>query len=79
MAGNPRRRYWFICPLKVCGRMTAKLYLPNGASYFGCRKCYNLTYESCNESHRFDSLFRRMGAGRGETLKETERRLLAQM
>lgn len=72
-------RYWFLCPLKVCGRMSAKLYLPNGALYFGCRRCYNLTYESCNESHRFDSFFRRMGVGHGETLKETERRLLEQL
>lgn len=72
-------RYWFMCPLKGWGRMTGKLYLPNGALYFGCRKCYNLTYESCNESHRFDSLFRQMGAGSGETLKETEKRLLSQL
>jgi hypothetical protein len=39
-------RYWFRCPLQGCGRMTAKLYLPNGALYFGCRQCYNLTYET---------------------------------
>jgi len=72
-------RYWFVCPLRECGRVTAKLYLPNGASYFGCRKCYNLTYESSNESHKFDAFFRRMGAGRGETLKETEKRLLEEL
>lgn len=23
-----------------------KLYLPPGAQYFGCRSCYDLTYES---------------------------------
>lgn len=53
-------RYWFQCPLRGCGRMVAKLYLPTGAKYFGCRLCYNLTYESCNESRRSDSLFKRL-------------------
>jgi len=46
-------RYWFICPLvvkgKACRRRVAKLYLPPGGKYFGCRHCYNLTYESCKE------------------------------
>lgn len=55
-------RWWFICPLivrgRACWRRVGKLYLPNGAKYFGCRHCYNLTYTSCNESHNNDSLFR---------------------
>jgi hypothetical protein len=46
-------RYWFICPLSkngvYCGRRVAKLYLAPGANYFGCRHCYNLSYESRNE------------------------------
>jgi hypothetical protein len=50
-------RYWFNCP--SCWRRSAKLYLPSGGLYFRCRRCYNLTYESSNESHRFDSLFSR--------------------
>lgn len=49
-------RYWFICPLTkegvFCGRRVGVLYLSPGASYFGCRHCYNLTYESRNESRR---------------------------
>ncbi len=54
-------RYWFICPLQGCGgRRTAKLYLPNGAKYFGCRKCYNLTYKSSNESHKNDGMYRHL-------------------
>jgi hypothetical protein len=44
-------RNWFICPLvknaQICNRRAQKLYLPNGAKYFGCRVCYDLTYESC--------------------------------
>jgi len=46
-------RFWFICPLGTnqgyCGRRVGKLYLPRNATYFGCRHCYNLTYESCKE------------------------------
>jgi len=46
-------RYWFICPLSVngvyCGRRVGTLYLASGGPYFGCRHCYNLTYESRNE------------------------------
>jgi len=55
-------RWWFVCPLafdgRSCGRRVGTLYLPPGGRYYGCRHCYNLTYESCNESHRFDHLFR---------------------
>ena len=46
-------RYWFICPLAVnglyCGRRVGTLYLASGGCYFGCRHCYNLSYESRNE------------------------------
>lgn len=58
------KRFWFICPLiingHVCGRRVGVLYLGNG-KYFGCRYCYNLTYESSKESHKFDNLFRSLG------------------
>ena len=51
-------RWWFRCPLAVnktpCGRRAGKLYLPPGGRYFGCRRCHNLTYTSCQESHKFD-------------------------
>ncbi len=47
-------RYWFICPLSrngvYCGRRTGTLYLASGGNYFGCRHCYNLSYEIRNES-----------------------------
>ncbi len=46
------KRYWFTCPLIVnghyCGRRVAVLYL--GGRYFGCRHCYDLTYESRNQA-----------------------------
>ncbi len=47
-------RYWFICPLSkngvYCGRRVAKIYSGSGANYYGCRHCYNLAYESRNET-----------------------------
>ncbi|MBA7519383.1 hypothetical protein ES705_11461 [subsurface metagenome] len=42
------QRWWFIC--KNCQRRVGVLYL--GDSGFACRHCYNLTYESRNESRR---------------------------
>ena len=58
-------RWWFICPLVVddtpCRRRVGKLYLPPGGVYYGCRHCYDLTYESCQESHRWDSIGKKLG------------------
>ena len=55
------RRWWFTCPLVVngwpCRRRVAKLYLPPGGKYFGCRHCYNLTYKSCQESDKRINFF----------------------
>lgn len=46
------KRYWFICPLSINGKTCLKkvgvLYKPYYADYFGCRHCYNLTYNSRN-------------------------------
>jgi hypothetical protein len=46
-------RWWFKCPLSVggrsCGRRVQKLFLPPGGRYYGCRHCYNLTYQSRRE------------------------------
>ena len=50
-------RWWFRCPLLGCGNRVGKLYLPPGAKYFGCRRCYHLTYESCRESHGWGARF----------------------
>jgi len=45
------KRWWFICPLTkngiACRRRILKLYL--GGEYFGCRHCYELTYQSCQK------------------------------
>jgi DNA-directed RNA polymerase subunit M/transcription elongation factor TFIIS len=60
-------RFLFKCP--KCYTRVAKLYLPNGALYFGCRRCYNLTYQSSNESGKFNSLFRHLASEMGVSLE----------
>ena len=51
------QRYWFICPLiknnAPCNKRVGVLY-KNG-DYFGCRHCYELTYQSKNQSKRIGS------------------------
>ncbi len=61
------RRWWGICPLLVdgqaCNRRVGKLYLPPGGRYFGCRRCYRLTYRSVQEhDKRVDALRRNPAA-----------------
>jgi hypothetical protein len=67
-------RWWFICPLVVngraCGRRVRKLYLPGGGKYFGCRHCYDLTYTSCQESHKYDACLSAVGAPMGLSARE---------
>ncbi|GAB6167484.1 hypothetical protein JCM19992_34840 [Thermostilla marina] len=73
------KRWWFTCPLIVgglaCNRRCAKLYLPPGAKYFGCRKCHDLTYRSCQEAHREERLFATIGRtkDRPDWLKSRQR------
>ena len=54
-------RYYFACPAFAdgvyCGNKVTKLFLPPGGSVFGCRQCYDLTYQSCQESHKYDKVF----------------------
>jgi hypothetical protein len=49
------RRLWFTCPLKIagraCNRRAGKLYLPPSFQHFGCRRCHDLTYLSCQKAH----------------------------
>ena len=58
------RRWWFVCPLvidgRACNRRVGSLHLAS-SKYFGCRHCFNLTYRSSQESHQYDSLYRRLG------------------
>ncbi len=54
-------RYYFACPAVkdgvYCGNRVTKFFLPPGGSVFGCRDCYDLTYQSCQESHKYDKVF----------------------
>jgi hypothetical protein len=54
-------RWWFRCPLvkngQPCGRRCFKLYEPPGANSFGCREGHDLTYESAQPAHEFDTLY----------------------
>ena len=65
-------RWWFICPLKKdgyqCNRRVGKLYLPPGNKYFGCRYCYDLSYSSCQESHKYDSFYKEFALGMNESI-----------
>ena len=55
-------RWWLTCPLrtdgKPCNRRVGKLYLKDGR--FGCRFCHELTYRSCQESHKSQRMFDRV-------------------
>ncbi|EKD67325.1 MAG: hypothetical protein ACD_48C00479G0005 [uncultured bacterium] len=46
------KRWWFRCPLLInglpCSRRVGVLYL--AGKYFGCRKCYDLAYQSQQET-----------------------------
>ena len=50
-------RWWFVCPNQDCTRMVTKLYMPGGSKYFLCRTCQKLTYTSCRESGKYNSLY----------------------
>ena len=63
-------RFLFICP--GCYTIVAKLYLPSGAIYFRCRRCYNLTYRSCKESGRFNHLFRQIAFEAGVSFAQVK-------
>lgn len=61
-------RWYFSCPIEKedgepCARRAQKLYRPLGAKLFGCRKCHDLTYESCQRSRAYDSLHAKIMPG----------------
>lgn len=56
------KRWFFECGVykngKYCGRRVSTLFLTD--KYFCCRKCAELSYESCNENKRYRSGFFRV-------------------
>ncbi len=65
-------RYWFTCPLvkhgRACNRRVTKLYLPPGGLYYGCRHCYDLSYTSSQEAHKYE----RMGGELGDLISKLD-------
>jgi hypothetical protein len=71
-------RWWFSCPRMLdgeeCDRRVGKLYRPPGGQRFACRRCLDLTYESCQKSHRYDGLFALVaGETSGEVFEAVKR------
>lgn len=66
-------RWWFTCPMQRCGRRVGRLHVPPGYMYFGCRCCYNLTYTSCNESHKNDGLYALIARNLGASMQDVKR------
>ena len=69
-------RWWFTCPLMGCNRRVTKLHSPPRGKYFGCRHCYDLTYTSCQENHKFDALYKKIAKDVGTTPDFVKRVLL---
>lgn len=46
------KAFWLLCP--CCGSKRRALYAPPGKARFWCRKCWGLTYQSCQEAHAWD-------------------------
>lgn len=66
-------RWWFICPNPDCDRMVVKLYQPPGATYFLCRTCQKLTYQSCRESGKSNPFFEAIAKETGLSVKEAKK------
>ena len=49
--------------------------VPCCGKYFGSRQAYGLTYTSCQESGKYDGLFRRLGAKMGMDAASVRRAL----
>jgi hypothetical protein len=57
------QRFWLTCPIindgVACNCRVAKLHLPGGQKYFGCRECHGLSYRSSQEAHFLERLISR--------------------
>jgi hypothetical protein len=42
-----------------------ELHLPPHGRYFGCRHCHDLTYTSCQESRKYDRVWRMLAESTG--------------
>ena len=67
------KRYWMTCPR--CGRRVKTLHCPPGAIYYRCRICYDLTYKSCQDSHKYDRMFMMIAKDTGKSFEDVKRSL----
>jgi hypothetical protein len=63
-------RYWIIC--NGCGKRVRKLYRPESKTFFKCRNCFDLMYQS-QESNVYDGFRRKMAKANGMTPKQYDR------
>lgn len=56
-------RYWFVCPTDGCQRRIAWLYLPPHEKNFGCRHCYDLSYQSQQENQWQRNFYKNLADG----------------
>ena len=70
---NGGKRWWMVCP--HCKGKRANLHLPRGGDIFLCRSCHSLTYTSCQEAHRWDSVYDIVAKKNGISRQEAKRRL----
>jgi hypothetical protein len=77
--GCGRKRWAMRCPLVIegeraewCNRISRRLYLPDGQSYFGCRKCHELSYLSSRDNHRYEDLYQMLSEGTGRVMSSGE-------
>lgn len=54
------RRWWFVCPR--CEGLARRLFMPLDKAWLGCRRCHQLTYRSCQESHTIQGFVHRLRA-----------------
>lgn len=70
-------RWFFICQLArngwTCSRRMVTLHLPPRQILFGCRSCYDLTYSSCQDSHKFDIFYTNLAKKAGLTFKKVKK------
>ena len=64
------QRYWVIC--NCCGKRVRKLYRPESKTFFKCRECHDLMYQS-QESNVYDGLRRKMAKANGLTPRNYEK------
>jgi len=67
------RRYFFVCP--HCGKRMRTLHFKYGE--IACRICHNLTYESCVENNRFNSLYKYIAGRHGESWQDVKQSMNA--